>query len=205
MSRRDGRKGVLGEASKKKGGPTCLESCFVVPERAGRLNLKSDVLKAPRWVSGHPFFLISLYHPCFLLHKKKEYNNLSSLHFVLFVFANMSKPTTSLDLSRHSDDKPTFQHGHHHHHDNNSNNTLTNKDSDITLAGNYYGATNKEKAESIDIELASLSSDSLTKTAAASDGVLVDGPAYGWVVVFACFVYQMVSMGLCNSYGVFQV
>lgn len=118
----------------------------------------------------------------------------------------MSKPTKSLDLSRHSDDKSTFQRGHrHHHHENNSSNTLTNKDSDITLTGDYDGATKREKEESIDNELASLSSDSLAKAAIAGDDVLVDGPAYGWVVVFACFVYQMVSMGLCNSYGVFQV
>lgn len=82
---------------------------------------------------------------------------------------------------------------------------MTNKDSDITLAVDYNGSTKREKMESIDIELASLSSDSLAKAAAAEDGVFVDGPAYGWVVVFACFVYQMVSMGLCNSYGVFQV
>lgn len=117
----------------------------------------------------------------------------------------MSKPTTSLDLSRHSDGKSTFQHGHHHHHDNNSNSTLTNKDSDITHTGDYDEATKKEMAESIDIELASLSSGSLAKAATASDDEFIDGPVYGWVVVSACFVYQMVSMGLCNSFGVFQV
>ncbi|KAF9339001.1 hypothetical protein BGZ91_007313 [Linnemannia elongata] len=113
----------------------------------------------------------------------------------------MSKPTTSLDLFPHSDGNSTFQHGHRHRHDNNSSKTLTNKDSDITLAGDYNGSTKREKMESIDIELASLSSDSLAKAAGAEDDVFVDGPAYGWVVVFACFVYQMVSMGLCNSYG----
>ncbi|KAG9061503.1 hypothetical protein KI688_007081 [Linnemannia hyalina] len=116
----------------------------------------------------------------------------------------MSKPTTSLDPSRHSDEKSTFQHGHHHHHDNNSNSTLTNRDSDIAYTGDYDEATKKEKEESIDIELASLSSDSLARAATTSDDEFIDGPVYGWVVVSACFVYQMVSMGLCNSFGVFQ-
>ncbi|KAF9153844.1 hypothetical protein BG015_002512 [Linnemannia schmuckeri] len=119
----------------------------------------------------------------------------------------MSKTTTSLDLSQHPDDKTTLQHGHHQycHHHNNSNNTLTNKDSDITLTGDRYnGATKTIEAGILDIEPASLSSDSLAKAAAAGDDMLADGPAYGWVVVFACFVYQMVSMGFCNSYGVFQ-
>lgn len=34
---------------------------------------------------------------------------------------------------------------------------------------------------------------------------LVDGPPYGWVIVFASFVSQMITMGFVNTYGVFQV
>ncbi|KAG0364982.1 hypothetical protein BGX24_004327, partial [Mortierella sp. AD032] len=33
---------------------------------------------------------------------------------------------------------------------------------------------------------------------------LVDGPLYGWVVVFAAFTSQMISSGMCNIYGVYQ-
>ncbi|KAI7825098.1 major facilitator superfamily domain-containing protein [Gamsiella multidivaricata] len=33
---------------------------------------------------------------------------------------------------------------------------------------------------------------------------LVDGPAYGWVIVFAACFTQMISMGSCNVYGVYQ-
>ncbi|KAF9428662.1 hypothetical protein BGZ94_001541 [Podila epigama] len=33
---------------------------------------------------------------------------------------------------------------------------------------------------------------------------LVDGPLYGWVVVFASFFAQMISMGFSNVYGVYQ-
>lgn len=118
----------------------------------------------------------------------------------------MSKPTAHLDPSRHSNDKPAFQHGHRHCLDNSI--ALKNKDSDITLTDDKYNGTNefsKNEAQSIDIELASLSSNSLAEAAAMGDDMLSDEPAYGWVVVFACFVYQMVSMGLCNSFGVFQV
>ncbi|KAG0293158.1 hypothetical protein BGZ96_003215 [Linnemannia gamsii] len=117
----------------------------------------------------------------------------------------MSKPTTYLDPSRHSNEQSAFQHGHHHCHNNSI--TLTNKNSDITLRSDDYTVTNefsKVEAESIDIELESLSSDSLAEAAAIGEDMLLDEPAYGWVVVFACFVYQMVSMGLCNSFGVFQ-
>lgn len=35
--------------------------------------------------------------------------------------------------------------------------------------------------------------------------VLVDGPLFGWIVVFASFTSQMISMGVCNVYGVYQV
>lgn len=35
--------------------------------------------------------------------------------------------------------------------------------------------------------------------------VLVDGPVFGWIVVLASFTSQMISMGVCNVYGVYQV
>lgn len=33
----------------------------------------------------------------------------------------------------------------------------------------------------------------------------VDGTMRSWVIVFAAFFSQMISMGFCNVYGVFQV
>ncbi|KAF9333559.1 hypothetical protein BG006_003445, partial [Podila minutissima] len=32
----------------------------------------------------------------------------------------------------------------------------------------------------------------------------VDGTMRGWVIVFGAFFAQMISMGFCNVYGVFQ-
>ncbi|GJJ75961.1 hypothetical protein EMPS_08319 [Entomortierella parvispora] len=67
---------------------------------------------------------------------------------------------------------------------------LKHEDSDLTI-----GQVD-EKTE-VDVEKASAFDPS-------EEPVLVDGPLYGWVIVFASFVSQMISMGICNVYGVYQ-
>ncbi|KAG0373165.1 hypothetical protein BGX24_012055 [Mortierella sp. AD032] len=118
----------------------------------------------------------------------------------------MISPTTScVDLSRISDDKSFLRHGQLNSN-NNSNNTLASNGSGNALAGD----DNKIKEYTtiddvgVDIEIASYNSSILNAREDTTETELVDGPLYGWVVVFACFMYQMVTMGLCNSYGVFQ-
>jgi len=78
---------------------------------------------------------------------------------------------------------------------------LVHLDSELTItstdkkeADEYYA----DKQE-VDIEYASATVDPQDKP------VLVDGPLYGWIVVFASFSSQMISMGVCNVFGVYQV
>jgi hypothetical protein len=75
--------------------------------------------------------------------------------------------------------------------------TITSADNKKNDLGKeeYYSADKNE----VDVEYASA-------TAMQDDQpVLVDGPLFGWVVVFASFTSQMISMGVCNVYGVYQV
>ncbi|KAG0298993.1 hypothetical protein BGZ97_003904 [Linnemannia gamsii] len=74
--------------------------------------------------------------------------------------------------------------------------TITSADNKKNDLGKeeYYSADKNE----VDVEYASA-------TAMQDDQpVLVDGPLFGWVVVFASFTSQMISMGVCNVYGVYQ-
>ncbi|KAF9910181.1 hypothetical protein EC991_007108 [Linnemannia zychae] len=110
--------------------------------------------------------------------------------------------SSSVELSGVTNDKSSLQ--NYQYRDNTkSNNTLTHKGSDNTLSGDYNAKESSTIVDDdVDIEIASYNSSIFEKIDPNVD--LVDGPLYGWVIVFACFMYQMVSMGLCNSYGVFQ-
>ncbi|KAF9133810.1 hypothetical protein BGW39_008853 [Mortierella sp. 14UC] len=115
----------------------------------------------------------------------------------------ISPTSSSVDLSQVSDAKSSLQHGQHRN-SNKSNNAITSKGSDNTLSGDRKTKefSTIEDDDDVDIEIASYNSSAFGRIDPEVD--LVDGPLYGWVVVFACFMYQMVSMGFCNSYGVFQ-
>jgi len=69
---------------------------------------------------------------------------------------------------------------------------LNHEDSDLTV----HQVDDKTE---VDVEKASAAFDP------SEAPVLVDGPLYGWVIVFASFMSQMISMGICNVYGVYQV
>ncbi|KAF9982476.1 hypothetical protein BGZ65_002823 [Modicella reniformis] len=74
---------------------------------------------------------------------------------------------------------------------------MNHRDSELTIS-----ADNKEittlSSDNIDIE-------HVSATVNQEQSTLVDGPLYGWVVVFASFFTQMIFMGTCNIYGVYQV
>ncbi|KAF9920777.1 hypothetical protein FBU30_009287 [Linnemannia zychae] len=80
--------------------------------------------------------------------------------------------------------------------------TLTHLDSELTITSSTLQKAEKEKYpednEQVDIEYASATVNPL------DEPVLVDGPLYGWVVVLASFTSQMISMGVCNVFGVYQ-
>lgn len=71
---------------------------------------------------------------------------------------------------------------------------MTHQDSELTITNN----SNTMKTAADDVECVSAAAD-------PDEPVVVDGPLYGWVIVFAAFTSQMVSMGVCNVYGVYQV
>ncbi|KAF9174073.1 hypothetical protein BGX20_001102 [Mortierella sp. AD010] len=73
---------------------------------------------------------------------------------------------------------------------------LVHGDSELTITADHKPQLTDEK--DLDIEHASATAD------LEEPPTLVDGPPYGWVVVFASFFTQMISMGTCNVYGVFQ-
>ncbi|KAF9996622.1 hypothetical protein BGZ80_007202, partial [Entomortierella chlamydospora] len=73
---------------------------------------------------------------------------------------------------------------------------LVHGDSELTITADHKPQLTGEK--DLDIEHASATAD------LEEPPMLVDGPPYGWVVVFASFFTQMISMGTCNVYGVFQ-
>lgn len=77
---------------------------------------------------------------------------------------------------------------------------LTHENSDLTIH-EFQVNSNSDKTEvdNFDVEQASATVDPQEEPA------LVDGPLYGWVVVFASFFSQMISMGTCNVFGVYQV
>ncbi|KAG0055763.1 hypothetical protein BGZ83_007488 [Gryganskiella cystojenkinii] len=74
---------------------------------------------------------------------------------------------------------------------------LPHENSDVTVHQFQADGNSNDKAEvdNLDVEHASAAVDPLEEPA------LVDGPAYGWVVVFASFFSQMISMGTCNVFG----
>ncbi|KAG0281079.1 hypothetical protein BGZ95_006927 [Linnemannia exigua] len=67
-----------------------------------------------------------------------------------------------------------------------------NKDKDLSKE-DYYSTDKQE----VDVEYATAAVD-------PQEEPLVDGPLFGWIVVFASFTSQMISMGVCNVYGVYQ-
>ncbi|KAG0199960.1 hypothetical protein BGX28_006867 [Mortierella sp. GBA30] len=72
---------------------------------------------------------------------------------------------------------------------------MVNQDSELTISN--------EKSKSLDGD--ELDVEHASATADPQDELtVVDGPPYGWVVVFAAFFSQMISMGVCNVYGVYQ-
>ncbi|KAG0265312.1 hypothetical protein BG011_005012 [Mortierella polycephala] len=71
--------------------------------------------------------------------------------------------------------------------------SLVHQDSELTIS-NEKNHTN----EGVDVEQASAAIDPL------EEPTIIDGPPYGWVVVFAACLSQMISMGTSNIYGVFQ-
>ncbi|KAF8937465.1 hypothetical protein BGZ58_002678 [Dissophora ornata] len=75
--------------------------------------------------------------------------------------------------------------------------TVIHRDSELTITEDEK-QTKLSCEDTLDIEQASATVDAQEQPA------LVDGPIYGWVVVFAAFLTQMISMGTCNVYGVYQ-
>ncbi|KAF9093806.1 hypothetical protein BGX23_002906 [Mortierella sp. AD031] len=80
---------------------------------------------------------------------------------------------------------------------------LVHQDSEMTITtakGNndFDSSSEKKEDRDIDIEYATAAVDP------SDEPVLVDGPMFGWIVVFASFTSQMISMGVCNVYGVYQ-
>ncbi|KAF9957444.1 hypothetical protein BGZ72_001820 [Mortierella alpina] len=70
---------------------------------------------------------------------------------------------------------------------------ITHQDSELTITNDANTKINPVD----DVEYVSAAAD-------PDEPAVVDGPLYGWVVVFAAFTSQMVSMGVCNVYGVYQ-
>ncbi|KAF9115224.1 hypothetical protein BGX27_008589 [Mortierella sp. AM989] len=74
--------------------------------------------------------------------------------------------------------------------------SLAHGDSGLTISADHKPTLSDQKE--LDVEYGSAEVDP------QEISTLVDGPMYGWVVVFASFFSQMISMGICNIYGVFQ-
>ncbi|KAG0304279.1 hypothetical protein BGZ98_005736 [Dissophora globulifera] len=76
--------------------------------------------------------------------------------------------------------------------------TITHRDSEVTITTAEDDHIKSYTKNDIDVERALANADPVDQEE------LVDGPLYGWVVIIAAFVTQMISMGTCNIYGVFQ-
>lgn len=74
---------------------------------------------------------------------------------------------------------------------------MTHRDSELTInAGDKVSFPASE--DIVDVEHGSAAIDQEHPAPA-------DTPLYGWFVVLASFITQMISMGNCNIYGVYQV
>ncbi|KAF9579528.1 hypothetical protein BGW38_004176, partial [Lunasporangiospora selenospora] len=75
---------------------------------------------------------------------------------------------------------------------------LYHRDSELTISGSPVAGASKDEKE------ADLEGGADVLAIAEPQEELIDGPFYGWVVVFAAFFSQMIPMGICNIYGVYQ-
>ncbi|KAI1299789.1 hypothetical protein EDD11_006422 [Mortierella claussenii] len=74
---------------------------------------------------------------------------------------------------------------------------IIHRDSELTITADRK-PMHPDTKDVLDVENASAAVN------APEPVVLVDGPPYGWVIVVASFLTQMISMGTCNVYGVYQ-